>query len=217
MIALHNPADMPDAATIDHIEEPRIKATILVPDEYLGDVLALCHDRRGEQLDLTYAGSRAMVVYDLPLNEVVFDFYDRLKSVTKGYASFDYQMIGYRQDHLVKMQILVNDEPVDALSIMVHRDRAETRGRAMCEKLKEADPAPHVQDPDPGGDRRAGHRARDHRGAAQGRDGQVLWRGRHAETETARQAESGQEEDAPVREGGKSRNRRSINALKMDS
>ena len=140
MVELHNPADMPDAATIEHIEEPRIKATILVPDEYLGDVLALCHDRRGEQLDLTYAGSRAMVVYDLPLNEVVFDFYDRLKSVTKGYASFDYQMIGYRQDHLVKMQILVNDEPVDALSIMVHRDRAEMRGRAMCEKLKELIP-----------------------------------------------------------------------------
>jgi GTP-binding protein LepA len=140
MMELHNPADMPDAATIDHIEEPRIKATILVPDEYLGDVLALCHDRRGEQLDLTYAGTRAMVVYDLPLNEVVFDFYDRLKSVTKGYASFDYQMIGYREDTLVKMQILVNDEPVDALSIMVHRDRAEMRGRAMCEKLKELIP-----------------------------------------------------------------------------
>jgi GTP-binding protein LepA len=111
-----------------------------VPDEYLGDVLTLCHDRRGEQLDLTYAGSRAMVVYDLPLNEVVFDFYDRLKSVTKGYASFDYQMLGYRQDNLVKMQILVNEEPVDALSIMVHRDRAESRGRAMCEKLKELIP-----------------------------------------------------------------------------
>ncbi|TCP41314.1 translation elongation factor 4 [Rhodovulum marinum] len=137
---LHNPADMPDLTHVDHIEEPRIKATILVPDEYLGDVLKLCQDRRGEQLDLTYAGSRAMVVYDLPLNEVVFDFYDRLKSVTKGYASFDYQMIGYRQDYLVKMQILVNDEPVDALSTMVHRDRAEMRGRAMCEKLKELIP-----------------------------------------------------------------------------
>ncbi|MFV0473798.1 MAG: translation elongation factor 4 [Pikeienuella sp.] len=133
---LHNPADMPDPARIDHIEEPRIKATILVPDEFLGDVLKLCQDRRGIQLDLTYAGSRAMVVYDLPLNEVVFDFYDRLKSVTKGYASFDYQITGYRTDHLVKMQILVNEEPVDALSIMVHRDRAEARGRAMCEKLK---------------------------------------------------------------------------------
>ncbi|MBK5932669.1 GTP-binding protein LepA [Rhodovulum imhoffii] len=140
MIELHNPADMPDLTHVDHLEEPRIKATILVPDEYLGDVLKLCQDRRGEQLDLTYAGSRAMVVYDLPLNEVVFDFYDRLKSVTKGYASFDYQLIGYRQDHLVKMQILVNDEPVDALSVMVHRDRAEARGRAMCEKLKELIP-----------------------------------------------------------------------------
>ncbi len=140
MIELHNPADMPDPAQIDHIEEPRIKATILVPDNYLGDVLKLCQDRRGVQLDLTYAGSRAMVVYDLPLNEVVFDFYDRLKSVTKGYASFDYQMTGYRTDTLVKMQILVNDEPVDALSTMVHRDRAEARGRAMCEKLKDLIP-----------------------------------------------------------------------------
>ncbi|TRD21696.1 translation elongation factor 4 [Palleronia caenipelagi] len=139
-VDLHNPADMPDPTHIDHIEEPRIKATILVPDDYLGDVLKLCQERRGIQMDLTYAGSRAMVVYDLPLNEVVFDFYDRLKSVTKGYASFDYQMIGYREDHLVKMQILVNDEPVDALSMLVHRDRAEGRGRAMCEKLKELIP-----------------------------------------------------------------------------
>ncbi len=137
---LHNPADMPDLTYVDHIEEPRIKATILVPDDYLGDVLKLCQDRRGVQLDLTYAGSRAMVVYDLPLNEVVFDFYDRLKSVTKGYASFDYQMIGYSEDALVKMQILVNDEPVDALSTMVHRNRAEARGRAMVEKLKELIP-----------------------------------------------------------------------------
>ncbi|ABD56348.1 translation elongation factor 4 [Jannaschia sp. CCS1] len=140
MVDLHNPADMPDPAAIDRIEEPRIKATILVPDDYLGDVLKLCQDRRGIQIDLTYAGTRAMVVYDLPLNEVVFDFYDRLKSVTKGYASFDYQMIGYREDALVKMQVLVNDEPVDALSIMVHRDRAETRGRAMVEKLKDLIP-----------------------------------------------------------------------------
>ena len=140
IIELHNPADMPDLTYVEHIEEPRIKATILVPDEYLGDVLKLCQDRRGIQIDLTYAGARAMVVYDLPLNEVVFDFYDRLKSVTKGYASFDYQIKGYRQDYLVKMQIMVNDEPVDALSTMVHRDRAEARGRAMCEKLKDLIP-----------------------------------------------------------------------------
>ncbi|ANT61840.1 elongation factor 4 [Salipiger sp. CCB-MM3] len=137
---LHNPADMPDMSTVDHIEEPRIKATIMVPDEYLGDVLKLCQERRGLQLDLTYVGGRAMTVYDLPLNEVVFDFYDRLKSVTKGYASFDYDMIGYREDNLVKMSILVNDEPVDALAMMVHRERAEMRGRAMCEKLKELIP-----------------------------------------------------------------------------
>ena len=140
MNPLHNPADMPDLTQVDHLEEPRIKATILVPDEYRGDVLKLCQDRRGIQMDLTYAGSRAMVVYDLPLNEVVFDFYDRLKSVTKGYASFDYQMTEYRQDNLVKMSVLVNDEAVDALSTMVHRDRAEARGRAMVEKLKDLIP-----------------------------------------------------------------------------
>ena len=137
---LHNPADMPDLTYIDHIEEPRIKATIMVPDEYLGDILKLCQDRRGIQQNLTYAGSRAMVEYDLPLAEVVFDFYDRLKSVTKGYASFDYQLSEYREDNLVKMSILVNDEPVDALAIMVHRDRAESRGRVMVEKLKELIP-----------------------------------------------------------------------------
>ena len=140
MTELHNPADMPDLTLVDHLEEPRIKATILVPDEYLGDVLKLCQDRRGIQLDLTYAGARAMVVYDLPLNEVVFDFYDRLKSVTKGYASFDYQLTEYRADNLVKMSILVNEEQVDALSMMVHRDRAEARGRAMVEKLKDLIP-----------------------------------------------------------------------------
>ncbi|SFS15777.1 translation elongation factor 4 [Yoonia litorea] len=140
MMELHNPADMPDLTHVDHVEEPRIKATILVPDDYLGDVLKLCQERRGVQLDLTYAGSRAMTVYDLPLNEVVFDFYDRLKSVTKGYASFDYQMTGYQQDNLVKMSVLVNEEPVDALSMMVHRDRAEMRGRAMVEKLKDLIP-----------------------------------------------------------------------------
>jgi GTP-binding protein LepA len=140
MMELHNPADMPDLTLVDHIDEPRIKATIMVPDEYLGDILKLCQDRRGIQMDLSYAGNRAMVVYDLPLNEVVFDFYDRLKSVTKGYASFDYTITGYREDFLVKMSLLVNDEPVDALSMMVHRDRADMRGRAMVEKLKELIP-----------------------------------------------------------------------------
>jgi GTP-binding protein LepA len=137
---LHNPADMPDLTYVDHIEEPRIKATIMVPDDYLGDILKLCQDRRGIQTNLTYAGSRALVEYDLPLAEVVFDFYDRLKSVTKGYASFDYQISSYREDNLVKMSILVNDEPVDALSMMVHRDRAEARGRGMVEKLKDLIP-----------------------------------------------------------------------------
>ncbi len=136
-IEMHNPADMPDGSRIDHIEEPWIEATILVPDDYLGSVLKLCQDRRGRQKNLTYAGSRAMLVYELPLNEVVFDFYDRLKSVSRGYASFDYKMIGYEENDLVKLSILVNSEPVDALSIIVHRTRAESRGRSMCEKLKD--------------------------------------------------------------------------------
>jgi GTP-binding protein LepA len=140
MIELHNPADMPDPAQIERIEEPWIKATILVPDEYLGSVLKLCEDRRGTQVELTYAGSRAMLIYRLPLNEVVFDFYDRLKSISRGYASFDYALEGYTEGDLVKMSILVNAEPVDALSVIVNRARAETRGRVMVEKLKDLIP-----------------------------------------------------------------------------
>jgi GTP-binding protein LepA len=140
MKELHNPADMPDPVKIDHIEEPWIKATILVPDEFLGSVLALCEERRGVQKDLTYAGSRAMVIYRLPLNEVVFDFYDRLKSVSRGYASFDYQMDGYEAGDLVLMTILVNGEAVDALSLIVHRVQADRRGRALCERLKDLIP-----------------------------------------------------------------------------
>ncbi len=140
MLELHNPADLPDVMQIKEIEEPWIKATILTPDEYLGSILKLCQDRRGVQRDLSYVGNRAMLVYELPLNEVVFDFYDRLKSVSRGYASFDYQIIEHRPGNLVKMQILVNDEPVDALSMLVHAARAESRGRAMCEKLKELIP-----------------------------------------------------------------------------
>jgi GTP-binding protein LepA len=140
MRELHNPADMPDVTYIDHIEEPWIKATILVPDDYLGSVLKLCEDRRGRQVELTYAGNRAMVIYMLPLNEVVFDFYDRLKSVSRGYASFDYHIEKYEEGDLVKMSILVNDDPVDALSMIVNRQRAEGRGRAMCEKLKDLIP-----------------------------------------------------------------------------
>lgn len=140
MIEMHNPADMPDVVKIEHIEEPWIKASVLVPDEYMGAVLKLCEDRRGRQLNMSYAGSRAMLEYALPLNEVVFDFYDRLKSATKGYASFDYSVTGYEQGDLVKMSILVNAEPVDALSTIVHRERAESRGRAMCERLKDLIP-----------------------------------------------------------------------------
>ncbi len=140
MLELHNPADLPDPVKIDHIEEPWIKATILVPDEFLGAVLQLCTDRRGEQIDLTYAGNRAMAVYLLPLNEVVFDFYDRLKSISKGYASFDYDMDEYREGNLVKVSVLVNAEPVDALSFISHADRSESRGRVICERLKELIP-----------------------------------------------------------------------------
>ncbi len=140
MIEMHNPADMPDVVKIDHIEEPWIKASILVPDDYMGAVLKLCEDRRGRQINMSYAGSRAMLEYALPLNEVVFDFYDRLKSATKGYASFDYSLTGYETGDLVKMAILVNAEPVDALSTIVHRERAEMRGRAMCERLKDLIP-----------------------------------------------------------------------------
>ncbi|MBB4840052.1 GTP-binding protein LepA [Sphingomonas kyeonggiensis] len=139
-IELHNPADMPDPNRIDEIEEPWIKAVIYVPDEYLGSILKLCQDRRGIQKDLTYVGGRAQLTYELPLNEVVFDFYDRLKSISRGYASFDYEQIGYREGDLVKMSIMVNAEPVDALSMIVHRGTAETRGRGMCERLKDLIP-----------------------------------------------------------------------------
>jgi len=140
MQELHNPVDLPDGSVIDHMEEPWIRATIMVPDEYLGAVLQLCNDRRGEQVDLTYVGNRAMAVYRLPLNEVVFDFYDRLKSVSRGYASFDYQMDGYAEGELVRISILVNGEAVDALSFIAHRNVAEARGRAICGKLKDLIP-----------------------------------------------------------------------------
>jgi GTP-binding protein LepA len=140
MTELHNPVDMPDPSQIDHIEEPWIKATIMVPDEYLGSILALCTERRGIQVDLTYVGNRAMVVYRIPLNEVVFDFYDRLKSVSRGYASFDYQIDGYAEGELVRISILVNNDLVDALSFIAHRAAAEARGRAICGRLKDLIP-----------------------------------------------------------------------------
>jgi GTP-binding protein LepA len=140
MQEIHNPADWPDPVKIKSIEEPWIRATILVPDEFLGAVLTLCQERRGIQLDLTYAGSRAMAVYRLPLNEVVFDFYDRLKSVSRGYASFDYQLDEYVEGDLAKVSILVNAEPVDALSMIVHRSQSETRGRLICSRLKDLIP-----------------------------------------------------------------------------
>ena len=137
---LHNPADMPDLSTIKSIEEPMVKATILVPDNYLGAVLKLCTERRGEQVELTYVGTRAMVVYKIPLNEIVFDFYDRLKSITSGYASFDYELTDYEESDLVKVQILINEEPVDALAFLCHRTEAESRGRQICERLKDLIP-----------------------------------------------------------------------------
>ena len=137
---LHNPADMPDPVKIAEMEEPWIKATIYTPDEYLGSILKLCQDRRGIQRDLTYVGGRAQITYELPLNEVVFDFYDRLKSISRGYASFDYEQVGLRVGDLVKMNILVNNEPVDALSMIVHRSQADARGRALCERLKDLIP-----------------------------------------------------------------------------
>jgi len=140
MQELHNPVDMPDGSIIDHIEEPWIKATIMVPDDYLGAVLQLCSERRGQQVDLTYVGNRAMAVYRIPLNEIVFDFYDRLKSVSRGYASFDYQMDGYAESDLVRISILVNGDTVDALSFIAHRAAAETRGRAICARLKDLIP-----------------------------------------------------------------------------
>jgi GTP-binding protein LepA len=140
MTELHNPADMPDQARIDHIEEPWIKATIMVPDEYLGPILQLCTERRGQQIDLTYAGNRAMAVYKLPLNEVVFDFYDRLKSISRGYASFDYEIDSYAESDLVKVSILVNQEPVDALAFISHRANSESRGRSICIRLKDLIP-----------------------------------------------------------------------------
>ncbi len=140
MLELHNPADMPDPVQVVSIDEPWIKATILVPDDFLGPVLQLCTERRGEQVELTYAGSRAMVIYHLPLNEVVYDFYDRLKSVSRGYASFDYQLEEYREGELVKLSIMINGDPVDALAMIVPRDRAEQRGRALCLRLKDLIP-----------------------------------------------------------------------------
>ncbi len=200
-IEIHNPVDMPDVVKIAEIQEPWIEATILTPDEYLGSVLKLCQDRRGSQKELTYVGSRAMVKYDLPLNEVVFDFYDRLKSVSKGYASFDYHLTDYKPADLVKMQILVNNEPVDAL---VHAGASHPRrgprprhGRAD----EGTDPAAHVPDPDPGRDRRQGDRARNRARAAQGRHRQMLRRRHHAQTQTSGEAEGRQEEDAAVRQG----------------
>jgi GTP-binding protein LepA len=195
VMTLHNPVDMPDPTRIASIEEPWIRATILTPDDYLGAVLKLCQERRGVQVDLNYVGARAMAIYDLPLNEVVFDFYDRLKSISRGYASFDYAITDYREGDLVKMSILVNAEPVDALSMLVHRDRAEMRGRAMVEKLKELIPPHMFQIPIQaaiGGKIIARETVRALR--------QMLWRRCNEKAQALGKAKGGQEAHAPVRQ-----------------
>jgi GTP-binding protein LepA len=200
-IELHNPADMPDPSVIEEIQEPWIKATIMVPDDYLGPVLTLCNERRGQQAELTYVGNRAMAVYRLPLNEVVFDFYDRLKSISRGYASFDYVVDGYQAGDLVKISILVNAEPVDALSFMAHRSQADRRGRQICEKLKELIPRQLFKIPIQaaiGGPR---HRARDDQRHVEGCHRQVLRRRHQPQAQAPRQAEGGQEAHAAVRQG----------------
>ena len=202
VMELHNPVDMPDPSQIDHIEEPWIKATIMVPDEYLGSILALCTERRGVQVDLTYVGNRAMVVYRIPLNEVVFDFYDRLKSVSRGYASFDYQMDGYAEGELVRISILVNNDPVDALSFIAHRAVAENSRPGDLRPAEGPDPAAIVQDRDPGGDRRTGDRARNDRRAVERCDREMLRRRYHPQAEAAGEAEGRQKADAPVRQSG---------------
>ena len=200
MMEMHNPADMPDPIKIDHIEEPWIKATILVPDEFLGAILKLCEERRGTQTDLTYAGNRAMVVYKLPLNEVVFDFYDRLKSISSGYASFDYHLDNYQEGDLVKLNILVNGDPVDALSCIVHRSQAEARGRTLCVKLKDLIPRQLFKIAVQAAIGAKVIARETISRAAQGRDRQVLWRRHQPQAQAAGQAEGRQEEDAAIRQ-----------------
>ncbi len=191
------------------VDEPWIDATIYVPDDYLGPILKLCQDRRGIQKNLTYVAGRAQVSYELPLNEVVFDFYDRLKSISRGYASFDYHQIGHREGDLVKMNILVNAEPVDALSMIVHRAAAEARGRQLCERLKDLIPRHLFKIPIQAAIGGKDHRPRDDPGAEEGRHREMLWRRYHAEAEAAGEAEGGQEADAGIWAASASRRRRS--------
>ena len=197
VLELHNPADYPDPTRIDHVEEPWIKATILVPDEFLGGILQLCTEKRGLQQELTYVGNRAMVVYRLPLNEVVYDFYDRLKSISRGYASFDYHLDGYGESDLVKLDVLINGDRVDSLSMIVHRSNAESKGRGHLREAQGADPAPELPGGDPGRDRRPDRRARDGQGVPQGRARQVLRRRHHPQAQAPGEAEGRQEAHAP--------------------
>ena len=196
-LEIHNPVDMPDPNHIEEMQEPWIEATILTPDEYLGAVLKLCQDRRGEQKELTYVGNRALVKYNLPLNEVVFDFYDRLKSVSRGYASFDYHLTDYRPADLVKLQMLVNAEPVDALAMLVHRTRAEQPRPRHGGEAERTDPAAHVPGADPGRDRRQDHRAGNRARVPQGRHREMLRRRRLPQAQAPRKAERGQKAHAP--------------------
>ena len=200
-LEIHNPVDMPDPNHIEEMQEPWIEATILTPDEYLGSVLKLCQDRRGEQKELTYVGNRAMVKYNLPLNEVVFDFYDRLKSVSRGYASFDYHLTDYKPADLVKLQMLVNGEPVDALAMLVHRTRAEQPRPRHGGETERTHSAAHVPGADPGRDRRQDHRPRNRARLPQGRDREMLRRRRDPQAQASGEAERRQEAHAPVRQG----------------
>ena len=202
LVEVHNPSQMPDANAIVETREPYVKASLIVPKEFVGTVMELAQDRRGEFDHMEYLSpTRVQILYELPLAEIVLDFYDQLKSRTQGYASFDYELSGYRASNLVKLDILLNGDPVDALSLIVHRDRAYAAGKGLVDRLRKRDPAPVLRRPDPGLDRLAHHRARDRQGQAQGRAREVLRRRRHAQAQAAREAEEGQEAHEDHRHG----------------
>ncbi len=196
VVMIDNPTNLPPAQEISWIEEPYVDAQVITPQDYVGAIMELCQDKRGTFRDMKYIdGGRVVLSYDLPLNEVIYDFFDQLKSRTRGYASFDYELKGYVRSDLVKLDMLLNGEQCDALSIIVHKDRAYARGRSIAEKLKEA--STRAAGVRRGGHRRQGHRARDGQGASQGRAGQVLWRRHHAQEEAAGETKGGQEAYAP--------------------
>ena len=210
MVAVHNPTDMPDPARIAEVREPYIRASILAPKEYIGQIMELCQERRGDAPGMHYLSSeRVQLTYDLPLAEIVLDFFDQLKSRTRGYASLDYEPIGLRPSNLVKLDVLLAGDPVDALSMVVHRDKAYEAGQGADRAAAQADPAPAVRRPDPGRHRREDHRPRDDQGVPQGRHRQVLRRRHHAQAQAAGEAEGGQAADEAGRAGSRSRRRRS--------